>query len=930
MPKSIFQGVMVINHITSFLLFLIYLSGRVAYSLPLVSDIEGCLWADQTTPCAEPLTLQDETFTNELPIVASVSICYWTDETLIDFHYIGTETQEGQINIFFFEQTEVLVFSSGYEFHVCDTITVHLDPVASGNYILNYYLMDETPLDRSEWSTRLQDSKSIVVEKTVDNEPPIGRVLIAGDAIEDRTLTFEATDSIHDADGLGILEFQWYRNDQPIWGAITDHYVLTDEDVAQDISLMVSYIDGQGKTEQLSSLAAGMGLGIQNVDDPLVGSAIVHGSLTEGATLTVDTSSLADADGFEQFSYRWIRHYGISDLSSLEVGTDSDSYDLTSDDVRQMVSVIVTQKAGISASGSQILGASVESQWVGPIGPATVPLVEAPEDQTVPASGNLTQVDVGQAHAQNDQGEAVETYISEIMSNDVEADIPSDGQFYLQPGTHTLKWSLVDEHLGGAQQIVRVDPIITFGQDNVAATEGPFECPLVLNGQAARYPVVVPYRVSGTLKVDLSERVLYENELRLYGTEQQPTVRILATLVGDATEYESLLLSMDTPTNAVAGEKQTCRIMVGDDNYAPRVRLTAYQSDVPIRMIDRSAGSVRVIASVDDKNIVDTHLYDWSATDYALIDTDNQEETFTFDPTSVELGLYRVRVTVRDSSASDTTELSLRLVDEFSGLSDSDSDGDGETDQAEGYGDQDGDGVLDYLDSSEFSSHQLSQQPQDSWGYLLETESGLSLTLGDIAFYSGGVGAWITWNDILEADRSGFGTSTDLDGSLFDAGLYDFQVAGLVGEGGSVEVVIPQRQSISSESVFRKLMPQGWGVFEVDEHNRIQSAPGEAGRCPLPVDGSYTDGLQEGFWCVALMIEDGGPNDADEQANGKLLYTGGVSKASNDEGSEAVATTEDSSGGGGLMSLWMLLVLSGMMFGQLCHRSIIVKHTAQS
>ncbi|MEJ2426840.1 MAG: hypothetical protein P8101_20790 [Candidatus Thiodiazotropha sp.] len=244
--------------------------------------------------------------------------------------------------------TSVLHFSTGYEFHVCDKRTVHLDPVASGNYTLNYYLIDETSLDRSEWSTRLQDSKSIVVEKTVDNEPPTGRVLIAGDAIEDQTLTLETTDAIH------------------------------------------------------------------------------------------------DADGFEGFSYRWIRHYGISEESGLEVGTDSDSYDLTKDDVRQMVSVIVTQ----------ILGASVESQWVGRIGPVTDPLVAAPDSQTVPASGNLTPVDVGRAHAQNDQGEAVEIYISKIISNGVEADMPPDGQFHLQPGTHTLKWSSVNKRLVSLRRVV--------------------------------------------------------------------------------------------------------------------------------------------------------------------------------------------------------------------------------------------------------------------------------------------------------------------------------------------------------------------------------------------------------------------------------------------------------------------------------------------
>jgi large repetitive protein len=269
--------------------------------------------------------------------------------------------------------------------------------------------------------------------------------------------------------------------------------------------------------------------------------------------------------------------------------------------------------------------------------------------------------------------------------------------------------------------------------------------------------------------------------------------------------------------------------------------------------------------------------------------------------------------------------LSLWLKDEFSDLSGVDTDGDGETDQAEGYGDQDGDGIPNYLDSNKLPSHQLSQQPEDGWGYLLETEPGLRLELGDIAFYHGGTGARITWDDFLNVVQNGFGASTDVDGSLFDAGIYSFQIAGLVNEGDSAKVVIPQRQAIGAEPVLYKLMPQGWGLFVEDELNGIQSAPGEAGICPSPIDESYTDGMQAGYWCLVLTIEDGGPNDADVQADGKVVYTGGVSRAldggnSTEEGvtGEEDAAEESGNGGGGLLSMWALLVLSGMMLKRFC------------
>jgi hypothetical protein len=827
-----------------------------------------------------------------------------TDIEVDDFHYTGVEIEPGEIDLFFVVD-RIPHFTTGHDWTYCDRRSIQINPVASGNYTLNYYLMIESFEDRGEWSTRLQDSKSIVIEKVADNEPPTGRVPIAGNPTEGQTLRFDPDGSIQDPDGLGPFQYQWYRKDQPILGATTDHYLLTNDDATQDISLRLSYQDGQGKTEHLWSLAVGMGLGIENVDDPMVGSSAISGSLLEGARLTLDTSGIADADGIQGLSYRWIRHYGVTEESKLEIGTDSNSYLLTREDIGYMISVIINDE--------------LESNSVGPIGPASDPLVEAPEDISVQATGNLTRVNIGEAQALNDQGQAVATHIGEIQSNGIVAtDIPTNGQIELQPGLHLIKWSLNNEHQGGAQQIVRVDPIINFGQDSTASIEGPFECTLMLNGHVARYPVSIPYHVSGIRKTDLSEQTLYESELQLYGSEQQISVQLLDTLVGDVTEYESLLLSMDEPTNAVAGQKKSCHIALGNDNLPPRVSLTAFQDDQPIRIINRSGGSVQVTANIVDGDINDTHLYDWSETDQTLIDTDNHEESFTFNPTSNDPGLYRIHVTVQDNSgASHSTELSLSLIEESPDLDQEDSDGDGISDQDEGLGDEDGDGVADYLDLNELSVHQLAQQPEDGWKYILETELGLRMRLGDIAFYRGGLGAWISWNDIVEVSQDKVSVNTDLDGSLFDVGLYDFQVAGLEHDGNSIIVTIPQRQSISKTSVVRNLRPNGWDLFVVDDQNKIQSAQGSAdGDCPPPDDTSYADGLQEGSWCISLTIEDGGPNDTDNKANGALAFTGGVSKASSEDDSSG-------SGGGGLVSIWLLLIVSGLMLKHKRHRRVI-------
>ena len=48
------------------------------------------------------------------------------------------------------------------------------------------------------------------------------------------------------------------------------------------------------------------------------------------------------------------------------------------------------------------------------------------------------------------------------------------------------------------------------------------------------------------------------------------------------------------------------------------------------------------------------------------------------------------------------------------------------------------------------------------------------------------------------------------------------------------------------------------------------------GACPPPGSDTYESGLTEGHYCVQLGIEDGGVNDADLVADGKIIDSGGV------------------------------------------------------
>ncbi|MEW8048125.1 MAG: DUF4347 domain-containing protein, partial [Candidatus Thiodiazotropha sp.] len=80
------------------------------------------------------------------------------------------------------------------------------------------------------------------------NDAPVGSPVITGIVTEDQTLTAD-TSGISDADGLGAFSFQWLRDGVAIAGATASTYTLGDADVGAQISVEVSYTDGQGTSE---------------------------------------------------------------------------------------------------------------------------------------------------------------------------------------------------------------------------------------------------------------------------------------------------------------------------------------------------------------------------------------------------------------------------------------------------------------------------------------------------------------------------------------------------------------------------------------------------------------------------------------------------------------------------------------------------------
>jgi hypothetical protein len=147
-------------------------------------------------------------------------------------------------------------------------------------------------------------------------------------------------------------------------------------------------------------------------------------------------------------------------------------------------------------------------------------------------------------------------------------------------------------------------------------------------------------------------------------------------------------------------------------------------------------------------------------------------------------------------------------------------------------------------------------------------------------------------------------------------------VTGLT-DGATVDVVLPLSAAITADAVVRKFANGEWRNYSFLGGDAVASAPGGPGTCPAPGDGAYQSGLNEGDFCLQLTITDGGRNDADGTANGRILDPVGLAGAPAETASEAVAIGDPSTGGGCTLSttatanqrldLWLLAGLLGWL-----------------
>ena len=109
----------------------------------------------------------------------------------------------------------------------------------------------------------------VSITVTPEQDAPTGLPVITGTPSKGQTLGVD-TSGIADADGLGAFSYQWYRDGVAISGATGSTLVLSNADVGKHMSVQLSYTDGGGTNESLTSASVGP---VTDINAPAPGPA---------------------------------------------------------------------------------------------------------------------------------------------------------------------------------------------------------------------------------------------------------------------------------------------------------------------------------------------------------------------------------------------------------------------------------------------------------------------------------------------------------------------------------------------------------------------------------------------------------------------------------------------------------------------------------